>query len=49
MDDDIQDILNKYKGKLKENIRVEDYSPGSSYSQEYQKFRKEALTRRLST
>src|SRR3989344_2354481 len=50
MDDDIQGILNKYKGKLKENIRdVEDYSPSNSYSQEYQKFRKEALTKKFTT
>ena len=50
MDEDIQGILDKYKGKLKENIQtVEDYSPDKNYSQEYKKFRKEALTKKYTT
>lgn len=48
MDEDIQNILDKYKNKLKENIQeVEDYSPEKNFSQEYQEFRKEALTRKF--
>src|SRR3989344_1684584 len=48
MDEDIQDILNKYKKKIKENIEdVDNYSPIDTFSQEYLRFRKEALTKRL--
>jgi len=48
MDDEIQGILNKYKNKLNENLDgMRDYSSSGTYSQEYQKFRKEALTTRL--
>ena len=50
MDEDIQGILDKYKGKLKENIQeIDDYSPDKNYTKEYQKFRKEALTKKFTT
>ena len=50
MDEDIQGILDKYKRKLKENVEeIKDYSPDKEYTQEYLKFRKEALTKRLTT
>ena len=50
MDEDIQNILDRYKGKLKKDLgEVDNYSPSDSYSQEYHKFRKEALTKSLST
>src|SRR3989344_3632111 len=48
MDEDIQNILNKYKGKIKKDLNeIEDYSPDSKFSQEYMWFRREALTRRV--
>jgi len=50
MDEEIQDILAKYKSKLKGNIEeIQDYSSSETFSQEYQKFRKEALTKRFTT
>ncbi|MBS3143298.1 hypothetical protein J4446_00250 [Candidatus Woesearchaeota archaeon] len=48
MDEEIQRILDKYKGKIKENVEnIQDYSPKETFSQDYKKFRKEALTKRL--
>ena len=48
MDEEIQRILDKYKGKIKENVEnIPDYSPKETFSQDYKKFRKEALTKRL--
>ena len=50
MDEEIRGILDKYKDKLNENFEgIQDYSSSKTYSQEYQKFRKEALTKRLTT
>ena len=48
MDEDIQNILDKYKNKIKKDLNeIEDYFPDNKFSQEYQWFRKEALTRRI--
>ncbi|MEK6907583.1 MAG: hypothetical protein AABW45_03575 [Nanoarchaeota archaeon] len=49
MDDDVKRILDKYKGKIKENIdTVEDYEPSETFSQEYKTFREESLSATLS-
>jgi len=45
MDQDIQKILEKYKGKIQNNIEsIGDYQPSEGFSREYQIFREEALS-----
>lgn len=50
MDDDIQRILNKYKGKIEKDLGdVDSYSPKNNFSQDYRRFRREALTKRVTS
>jgi len=50
MDKDVKEILGKYQRKLKENVKIiEEYQPDSNYTSDYKVFRKEALTRTLTT
>ncbi|MCD4666567.1 hypothetical protein K8R47_02040, partial [archaeon] len=49
MDSDVKKILDKYKKKLEKNVgSVGDYKPREGFSEEYDIFRKEALTKKLS-
>ncbi len=50
MDEDIQKILDKYKGKIEKDLgSIDSYSPRSNFSQDYRRFRKEALTKRINS
>ena len=47
MDKETENILNKYKSKI--NNEIKDYSPSETFSYEYKEFKKELLTRRVSS
>ena len=50
MDDDIQRILDKYKGKIEKDLgSTGNYSQRDNFSQDYRRFRKEALTKKVNS
>ena len=45
MDEKLQEILDKYKDRLQENLQsTSDYTPSANFSRDYTEFRKEVLT-----